>query len=110
MEKENEDDPRVLLRRSHSLWHGLGDGGIKRIRPKKKGTMFSIRSDIQKWCGDAGVVFFWGGGGVADTRADRTMYSHTYKGCFRLNKMFDPVEQGKLAVGGGKMSDAWGSN
>ena len=34
------------------------------------------------------------------SRADGTMYSHTYKGCFRLNKMFYPVGQIKVAVGG----------
>ena len=79
-------------------------------RPKKKRTMFSVRSDIQKWCGDAGFFLVcW------HSRADGRMYSHTYKECFRLNKMFYSVGQNKLALGrggtgGGKKSDVWGSN
>ena len=44
----------------------------------------------------------------------RTAIHTSLKGCFTLSKMFYPVGQIKLAVGGGdwgkKKSDAWGSN
>ena len=45
------------------------------------------------------AIFFLGGTDILG-HMEQCTCSHTYKGCFRLNKMFYPVGQIKLAVGG----------